>query len=117
MQRAYQTKLDKFFDDGFRKGNYGYAEVVIDDLPDTSLFVNSSIQDASDIPDIVCKPTDSPFTAFSVGKHNNTDPSLGNIWPRDVDCEYKLLSKIADMLGDNFEATGTVTLYTELELV
>lgn len=36
-------------------------------------------------------------------------------WSRDVDTEYKMLSDIQSRLGNNYNASGTIKLYTELE--
>ena len=38
-----------------------------------------------------------------------------NSWPRDVDAEYKILSDIQKRLGNNYNASGRIKIYTELE--
>lgn len=62
---------------------------------------------------ISIKPESSPFKASEVSSTNviNGDGA----WLRDVDVEYKILSDIQSNLGNNYSASGKITLYTELE--
>lgn len=98
------------------KGNFGYSEANIEGIDKTEYFAHSSIQ--TEIPSvkgsgISVKTESSPFKATEVNGDNIVNGE--GAWSRDVDTEYKMLSDIQSRLGDNYNASGTIKLYTELE--
>ena len=96
-----------FIDDLLDDGNVAVAEVNINGLK-TDWFAHSRIDVISDmkpsgaVSNISLKPTNSPFEATKVGE-----------FVRDVDTEYKILSDIANSLGNNTSSVGTIKLLTE----
>lgn len=44
---------------------------------------------------------------------NNNVSNSANPIPRNTDSEYKILSNLADKLGDKFNSKGQVTIFTE----
>ena len=98
------------------KGNFGYSEVNIEGIDKTQYFAHSSIQ--TEIPSvkgsgISVKSESSPFKTTEVNGDNIVNGE--GAWLRDVDTEYKILSDIQSRLGDNYAASGSIKLYTELE--
>lgn len=97
-------------------GNFAYSEVNIAIVDKKQYFAHSSVN--SMIPSvegsgISVKPESSPFNPMYVNSKNIVNGE--GAWLRDVDTEYKILSEIQSRLGSNFEATGSIKLYTELE--
>ena len=95
-----------FVDDLVTEGNVAVAQVNISGLKSewiahSRLDTISDIQPPDAVSNISLKPTDSPFEATVVG------------FLRDVDSEYKVLSDIANSLGNNTDAVGTIKLLTE----
>ena len=98
------------------KYNFGYCQADIEGLGKSEYFAHSSIQ--SEIPSvkgsgISIKDESSIFKAMSVNGDNIVNGA--GAWPRDVDTEFKMLSEIQKRLGNNFDARGSIKLYTELE--
>ena len=83
---------------------------IADEVLDGDLLKNvKSMKDSG----ISIKPESSPFKVSEV---NSTNVINGEgAWLRDVDAEYKILSDIQSKLGNNYSASGKITLYTELE--
>ena len=89
------------------EGNVAVAQVNISGLK-TDWFAHSRIDVLGDmkppnaVSNISLKPGSPVFTASEIGG-----------FMRDVDTEYKILSDIANSLGNNTSATGTIKLLTE----
>ena len=89
------------------EGNVAVAQVNISGLK-TDWFAHSQIDALGDmkppnaVSNISLKPGSPVFTASEIGG-----------FMRDVDTEYKILSDIANSLGNNTSATGTIKLLTE----
>jgi The BURPS668_1122 family of deaminases len=69
---------------------------------------NPTIQ--TNMPEISLKPSNKIFPSEVV------ENSVGQLFDRDVDSEYKILTEIASLLGDNLNATGTIKLFTERDV-
>ena len=97
-----------FVDDLVKEGNVAFADVSISGLK-TEWFAHSRIDTLSDmkpagaVSNISLQPTNPSFQAYIVGTHL-----------RNVDTEFKILNDIAEVLGDNTSASGTIKLFTEL---
>ncbi|MGN0494677.1 MAG: deaminase domain-containing protein [Lachnospiraceae bacterium] len=97
-------------------GNFGYAETNINGLDKKQYFAHSGIQNEIESVKnigISCKPETSPLKALSVNSDNLINGE--GAWLRDVDTEYKILSDIQKLLGENKNIRGKIKLYTELE--
>ncbi|MFT9821037.1 deaminase domain-containing protein [Lysinibacillus sp. NPDC056185] len=74
-------------------------------------YAHSGIQDsAKKIPgteEFSFKPNNPTFKA------TKADDKGGNNYLRDGDTEYKILNDLAERLGTNYEAKGTIKLFTE----
>ena len=46
-------------------------------------------------------------------KYETIPNKLGQKIERNIDSEYKIFSNIADALGENYQATGHITIFTE----
>jgi len=93
------------------RGNVATAEVDIEGLP-RYLAAHSRIDDASlyvDTPNIVGDGSGN-FESEIIAS------AEGFLIDRATDAEYKILDNIADALGDNSNATGTIYLFSELEI-
>ena len=96
-----------FIDDLFNEGNVAVAEVNISGLK-SDWFAHSRINNISDmkpagaVSNISLMPADPVFSATEVGGFMRT-----------VDAEYKILSDIANTLGNNTSAVGTIKILTE----
>ena len=96
-----------FVDELLDKGNVAVAEVNITGLK-TDWFAHSKIDFVSDmqpagaVSNISLKPNNPVFTATEIGG-----------FMRDVDTEYKIINDIANSLGNNTSAVGTIKLLTE----
>lgn len=62
---------------------------------------------------ISCKLETSPLKALSVNSDNLINGE--GAWLGDVDTEYKILSDIQKLLGENKNIRGKIKLYMELE--
>ena len=96
-----------------RGGNFGIAKVEIQGIKN-ELYAHSGIDviadtrsAASNVSDIMLKPTNPIFKATSVPTND------GTMLFRDMDTEYKILNNIAEKLGDNTSISGKIRLFTE----
>lgn len=95
-------------------GNLATANVKISGIK-SDFFAHNRIDVLSDarsaadkVSDISVKPTNPIFKAT---EELTID---GRPIYRDIDSEFKILNDIASKLGDNFNATGNIKLFTEL---
>ena len=103
-----------------KKFNFAYAQTDIDVLDKNEFFSHSKIQSLDDISDEVAtrlngisfKPENQQFKTLNVNKDNVVDGI--NSWNRNVDTEFKIIEDISGKLGDNVNAKGNITLYTDL---
>ncbi|MFB7158864.1 deaminase domain-containing protein [Lysinibacillus sp. NPDC056232] len=93
------------------KGNFAYAEVNISGVSKKDFYAHSRIQDhEKNIPgaeEFSFKPDNPTFKATVA------PDKAGESFLRDVDTEYKILNDLAERLGTNYEAKGTIKLFTE----
>lgn len=98
------------------KGNFGLAHVNIPGISRDEFFAHSKIQDLdnptiiANMPEISLKPVNKIFPSEVVANAN------GQLFDRDVDSEYKILTDIASLLGENINVTGTINLFTERDV-
>lgn len=94
--------------------NYGYCEASIEGLDKSQYYAHSSISSELDSGEAkgISYRKESPYTAISVNNQNEI-VAEGEKWKRDTDAEYKILADITSRLGDNFNATGSIKLYTD----
>lgn len=98
-----------------RSGNVALAYAEIPSLAKQEFFAHSDIHDLSNstiranLPEISLKPTNKIFPSL------NAPNKEGKWFDRDVDSEYKILTEIAELLGDDINASGTIKLFTELD--
>lgn len=92
------------------KGNMAYAEVHIDGIEKNDFYGHSKIYDVSKVPGA---EDFSPQPSNPIFKATDELNSQGVAFPRDVDSEYKIINHIANRLGDNYSASGTIRLFTE----
>lgn len=98
------------------KGNFALAKVNISGISKNEFFAHSKIHDlsnptiAANMPEISIKPVNKIFPSEEV------ENSAGQLFDRDVDSEYKILTEIADLLGENLNASGTIKLFTERDV-
>lgn len=108
--KALRQKLTSAYK---KSGNFGWAETEISVLSKSEYYAHSSINDfgsgdlANRVPDISLKPQKEIFPCTP--EPNN----LGSMVDRNIDTEYKILTEIAEKLGDNPNATGKIKLFTE----
>ncbi len=106
----------KMSSDYKKRGNFGLAEVNIAGISKHEFFAHSKIHDLSNptinanMPEISIKPLNKIFPSEKV------ENSAGQLFDRDVDSEYKILTEIASLLGENQNATGTIKLFTERDV-
>ncbi|WP_445344068.1 deaminase domain-containing protein [Clostridium septicum] len=58
------------------------------------------------------KPENQQFKTLNINKDNVVDGI--NSWNRNVDTEFKIIEDTSGKLGDNVNAKGNITLYTDL---
>ena len=93
------------------KGNFAYAEVNIAGVNKKDFYAHSKIQDGKkNIPgtEEFSFKTDNP-----IFKATKAPDKGGDYFLRDVDTEYKILNDLAERIGTNYEAKGTIKLFTE----
>ena len=103
-----------------KKFNFAYAQADIDVLDKNEFFSHSKIQSLDDISDEVAarldgislKPENQQFETLNINKDNVVDGI--NSWNRNVDTEFKIIEDINGKLGNNVNAKGNITLYTDL---
>ena len=61
---------------------------------------------------ISLKPENQQFETLNINKDNVVDGI--NSWNRNVDTEFKIIEDINGKLGNNVNAKGNITLYTDL---
>jgi hypothetical protein len=99
-----------------REGNFALANVNVTGVSKTEFFAHSGIQDLSNptikanLPQISTKPTNEIYP-WSIQPNRNGDPIQ-----RNQDSEYKILTEITQLLGDNINASGTIKLFSELDI-
>ncbi|MCX7569180.1 hypothetical protein OS242_04345, partial [Tumebacillus sp. DT12] len=94
-----------------RSGNFGYAQVSIENIKD-EFFAHSGINEIGErgydsLIGITLKPDPATFIAIE------TPDRLGKNYLRDRDTEYKILNEIALQLGEKTTASGSIKLYTD----
>ena len=119
--RGFNQIIDSLFKDGveeFRdaftsgklrnEGNVAMAKVEINGIK-SEWFAHSKISSIDQVvppgavSNISLMPDYPIFSAVKVGSHY-----------RNVDTEYKILSDIANAIGDNYSISGKISLFTEL---
>lgn len=98
------------------KGNFGYADVNISGINKKEFYSHSSINQLTGdlpqrVPDISLQPQNPMFNAIRVNENNTI--ILEGDYLRTYDTEYKIINDIAGRLGNNTNASGTITLYTD----
>ncbi|MFM9403416.1 deaminase domain-containing protein [Myroides odoratimimus] len=102
----------KLTSDFKKSGNFGWAETEIKELSKSEYFAHSSIDELTPtlierVPDISLKPVKEEFPWSTIPN------STGRLIKRNIDTEYKILTEIAQKLGDNVDVTGKIRLFTE----
>ncbi|MGG4147570.1 deaminase domain-containing protein, partial [Paenibacillus algorifonticola] len=93
------------------KGNFSYAKVDLDvELPKNDYYAHSQVDEHSGNPNIkdISELPDDPIFEATVAPN-----ALGIESLRVDDTEYKILNEIAKNLGNNTNAKGKITLFTE----
>ena len=92
-----------------REGNAAVADINIEGISTTKISAHSRVDDL--------KPNYQSEGLVGKGSQNfeyQTIPDKkGNPIPRNTDSEYKILDNLADQLGSNTNAKGTVNIFTE----
>lgn len=92
-----------------REGNAAVADINIEGISTTKISAHSRVDDL--------KPNYQSEGLVGKGSQNfeyQTIPDKkGNPIPRNTDSEYKILDNLADRLGNNTNAKGTVNIFTE----
>ncbi|MFF2089256.1 deaminase domain-containing protein [Paenibacillus sp. NPDC058174] len=92
-------------------GNFAYAEVNVSGVNKTDFYAHSGIHNpAKKIPgteEFSFKPENPTFKATEAPDNG------GNTYLRDGDTEYKILNDLAEKIGDNTNASGSIKLFTE----
>ncbi|WP_147301117.1 deaminase domain-containing protein [Aestuariispira insulae] len=93
-----------------RSGNVATAKIKIDGIPE-KMNAHSQIEPYN----ITEKMKDMGLVPGGSGNFTAKDieNAVGDKIPRHVDSEYKILDNIADQLGGNYTARGSVTIFTE----
>ena len=109
-----RLKLPKWAQNPNDSGNFACCKADIENIEKTDYFAYSSIQTptASTDPNISSLPTNSPFTPLQVDK-NNIIVSADKQYTRNVDSEFKILSDLQSHLKTNYDASGSIMLYTK----
>ncbi|AIY15261.1 hypothetical protein M667_03415 [Cellulophaga baltica NN016038] len=97
-----------------KSGNFGHAEVNISGVNKSEYYAHSGIQELTGdlpnrVPDISLRPSQSQELFPYTTELNNAGVPIA----RNVDTEYKMLTELTNDIGDNFNVTGTVKLFTE----
>lgn len=98
-----------------RSLNFGHASIEgIPELSKREFFAHSKVQSLNPtlrerVPKISTLPQSSIFPYDAVPN------SRGVLIDRNVDAEFKILSEIADRLGNNINTTGKIKLFTEID--
>jgi The BURPS668_1122 family of deaminases len=98
------------------QGNFGLAQVNIPGLAKQEFFASSRVDDLSNstirerLPNISVKPTNEIFPWSSIPN------ASGFVVDRNIDSEYKILTEIAQLLGENINVSGTIKLFTERDM-
>ncbi|MCL2323709.1 MAG: hypothetical protein FWC47_16580, partial [Oscillospiraceae bacterium] len=98
-------------------GNAAYAEVNVDAIDQTDFYAHSRI---FDLGQIKSEPGAEVFLPNGLYEGSTFEATMapnseGDPYLRNVDSEFKLINDIANQLGDNTEATGTINLFTEMD--
>ncbi len=97
-----------------KSGNFGHAEVEISGVSKKEYYAHSSIDELKGelpnrVPDISLKPkTEDEIFPWTTELNKS-----GDLVDRNIDTEYKILTEIAQKLGDNTNANGSIKLFTE----
>ena len=109
-QRRVQALRDKFMRSIMReKGNIGIADINIEGIDSKTMAAHSK----NSIPnDLLVGNGKTRFDYLNLPSVRE-DGRPTNSYPRNTDAEYKLLSNIADKLGDNTNIKGEITIFSE----
>lgn len=96
-----------------KKGNFAHAIATVPGLSKEEYFAHSRIHELNSgleeiVPEISLKPVRKIFPTSKVASNSGGEP-----FDRDVDSEYKILTEIAERLGENVNVVGTIKLFTE----
>ena len=99
-----------------KSGNFGYADVNVSGISKSEFYSHSSIDSLTGelsqrVPDISLTPEKPVFDALKVNGDNLIEGA--DAYLRNVDSEFKILNDIANRLGNNTSASGTIKLFTE----
>ncbi len=97
-----------------KSGNFGYAEVEVIGTGKSEYYAHSSVQQLTGelpdrVPDICLKPK----VEDELFPYSAQPTKSGDMLNRNVDTEYKILTKLAKNLGDDENVVGTLKLFTE----
>jgi len=97
-----------------KSGDFGHAELNISSVSKNEYYAHSGIQNLigdlpNRVPDISLRPTQSQ----EIFPYSTQLNSAGVPNKRNVDTKYKILTGSANDIGENFNVTGTVKLFTE----
>ena len=91
------------------KGNIGIADINIEGIDSKTMAAHSK----NSIPnDLLVGNGKTRFDYLNLPSMRE-DGRPTNSYPRNTDAEYKLLSNIADKLGDNTSIKGEITIFSE----
>ncbi len=106
----------KLLSDDKKKGNFGLANVNVSGVTKKEFFASSRVNDLTNttlrerLPDISVLPSNEIFPWSTIAN------KAGDAIDRNIDAEYKILTEIAQKLGDNVNASGTIKLFTERDM-
>ena len=112
-QRRVQELRSKFMQPIMREeGNIGIADINIQGIDTKTMAAHSKNKKPSNLLVGEGRTKFDYLDLPSVKKNGD----LSDPYPRNTDTEYKLLSNIADKLGNNRDAKGEITIFTEKEV-
>ncbi|CAM2895347.1 deaminase domain-containing protein [Hathewaya histolytica] len=113
ISNKYKNKLPQW---AIGKGNFGCAQVTIEDITKNEYFAHSAIQ--AEIESVkgtwISIKLDSTLLKAIKVDGNNVVGGAG-AWLRDVDTEFKILSEIQNQLGTKYNTVDKIKFFTELE--
>nr|WP_314271552.1 deaminase domain-containing protein [uncultured Kingella sp.] len=109
-QRRVQALRDKFMRSIMREeGNVGIADINIEGIDTKTMSAHSKNRIPSDL---LVGDGNTKFDYLNLPSINK-DGTLTKSYSRSNDAEYKLLSNIADKLGNNTGLKGNITIFSE----
>ena len=109
-QRRVQELRSKFMQPIMREeGNIGIADINIQGIDTKTMAAHSKNRQANDL---VVGDGNTKFDYLHLPSITR-DGTPTKPYPRNNDAEYKLLSNIADKLGNNTSAKGEITIFSE----